>query len=206
MKNKKIIIVRHGETSYNQKHIVQGSGVDSSLNDLGRKQAQAFYDFYSKEPFDLLVTSGLKRTHETMAPFIEGGLNWIQTPDINEIGWGVHEGKAGTKEMIAAYKALIAAWSSGDFDAALEGGESARELATRLRRFFDWLVQRPESNILVCSHGRAMRCMIAILKGQHLREMEVVKHNNTGAYTVHYANEAFEVIQENDIRHLDHLE
>ncbi|MEM6877731.1 MAG: histidine phosphatase family protein, partial [Bacteroidota bacterium] len=31
-----VYIVRHGQTDYNLRGIVQGSGVDSSLNDTGR--------------------------------------------------------------------------------------------------------------------------------------------------------------------------
>ena len=32
-----IYIIRHGETDYNKAGMVQGSGIDSDLNDLGRK-------------------------------------------------------------------------------------------------------------------------------------------------------------------------
>lgn len=39
---KKIYIIRHGQTDFNLKGIVQGSGVDSSLNDFGVAQSRAF--------------------------------------------------------------------------------------------------------------------------------------------------------------------
>ena len=41
---KHIYLVRHGQTDFNLKGIVQGSGVDASINETGLKQAQAFYD------------------------------------------------------------------------------------------------------------------------------------------------------------------
>jgi len=41
---KTIYFIRHGETEYNKLGIVQGSGVDSELNENGRAQAQAFYN------------------------------------------------------------------------------------------------------------------------------------------------------------------
>ena len=43
---KEIYIIRHGETDYNRQGIVQGQGVDTSLNDLGRRQASAFFEHY----------------------------------------------------------------------------------------------------------------------------------------------------------------
>ena len=38
---KTIYLLRHGETRYNREGIVQGSGVDSELNQLGAEQARA---------------------------------------------------------------------------------------------------------------------------------------------------------------------
>lgn len=43
---KYIYILRHGETDYNRRGIVQGSGVDAELNEYGRLQAEAFFRYY----------------------------------------------------------------------------------------------------------------------------------------------------------------
>ena len=40
---KTIYLIRHGETDFNRQGIVQGSGVDSDLNELGLAQAEAFF-------------------------------------------------------------------------------------------------------------------------------------------------------------------
>jgi probable phosphoglycerate mutase len=39
---KDIYLIRHGETDYNRMGVVQGSGIDADLNELGQRQAQAF--------------------------------------------------------------------------------------------------------------------------------------------------------------------
>ncbi|MEO0777533.1 MAG: histidine phosphatase family protein [Bacteroidota bacterium] len=200
--HKEIYIIRHGETDFNRQRIVQGSGIDSSLNDLGHAQARAFHTFYQSVPFELVITSNLQRTHQTVAPFTEQGLIWEQTPWINEINWGVHEGKKSEPWMIEAYRSMIQEWGRGNFDARLREGESARELAQRLEQFVDHLRQRPEATILVCSHGRALRCLMCLLKGQHLREMESYAHSNTGLFKVRQDGDDFIVDLENDIRHL----
>lgn len=37
-----VYFIRHGETELNRLHIVQGSGMDSDLNNLGQAQSKAF--------------------------------------------------------------------------------------------------------------------------------------------------------------------
>lgn len=199
---KTIYFLRHGETDYNRRKIVQGSGVDSELNDWGHRQAQAFYDYYQNLPFEVVITSFLQRTHQTAHPFIAQGIPWEQNPDINEINWGVHEGRESEPWMIDAYKNLITEWKNENFTAALEGGESALSLARRSQRFIDGLRTRPEELLLVCSHGRALRCLMCCVKGQHLREMESYSHSNTGLFKVHFDGKEYQVELENDLRHL----
>jgi probable phosphoglycerate mutase len=203
--SKHVYIVRHGQTEYNRLGIVQGSGVDSSLNDIGKMQAQAFHEHYQAAGFDTVLTSTLKRTHETMSPFIEAGLPWEQFPEINEISWGMHEGQKSTPDMHVQYKEVTEAWEAGDFDARLEGAESAREMGDRLSRFVDMLNQRPEERILICSHGRSMRALMCILSGKSLREMNTFKHHNTGLYQAAYEQQQYTFLLENDIAHLEHL-
>lgn len=202
---KTVYIVRHGETDYNRLGIVQGQGVDSSLNETGRLQAQAFYDHYHQSGFEVVLTSKLKRTHETMAPFIKDGLRWEQFPEINEIDWGKHEGKKSTPDMHLQYKAMIESWESGDLHAKLEGAESAADLGQRLSDFVHALSQRPEERILVCSHGRAMRALMCLLRQQPLMQMNTYKHSNTGLYKAAYSGIEYEFLLENDLTHLDQL-
>ena len=198
----KIYFIRHGETDFNKKRIIQGSGVDSSLNETGRTQARAFYESYKNVPFDKVITSTLKRTAETVRPFLDSGLNWEKNADINEMNWGVHEGQPGSEEMKVLYQNMIAAWGADDFDHRLEKGESARELAVRIQRFLDSLKSRTEKTLLVCSHGRAMRCIVSLMREQHLREMENVAHANTGLYLAELKDGKFSVLKENDTTHL----
>ena len=206
MQPKTIFIVRHGETDFNRQRIIQGSGVDSSINKTGKLQSQAFYDKYKTVGFDVVITSALRRTHETMEPFIQNGLPWEQFSEINEIGWGNHEGKKGTPELIEQYKEVIKQWQVGNYHASMESGESAHQMHSRLHSFVEHIKTRPEQTLLVCSHGRAMRCLMCILKSQHLREMENYHHANTGLYKVIYQNGQFEFELTNDTSHLDEID
>ncbi len=201
--DKHVFIVRHGETEFNRLGIVQGSGVDASLNETGRLQTQAFYDHYHAHPFDLVLTSTLKRTQETMQPFIAAGLPWEQHATINEICWGKHEGQKSTPEMHKQYKEVTEAWEQGHLDARLEGAESAEDMRARLSEFVRHLNERPEANILVCSHGRAMRALMCLLREQPLQQMNTYKHANTGLYKAAYQQQRYTFLLENDLRHLE---
>lgn len=202
--NKRIYILRHGETDLNRQRIVQGSGVDAVLNELGQRQARAFFHKYREVPFEVVITSALQRTHQTVAPFLEQGLPWEQYTELNEMGWGRYEGQGSSQEMKAEYRHTIEQWGVGNLRASLGNGESAAELSARLIRFVEYLKVRPEKTLLVCSHGRAMRCLMCILKGLPLGQMENFQHSNTGLYLVNLHRNTFEFELENDTIHLEY--
>jgi uncharacterized phosphatase len=63
--NKTVIcIVRHGETDWNAQGRLQGRE-DIELNDAGREQAHKMADWLSRETWDAVVSSPLKRAVET---------------------------------------------------------------------------------------------------------------------------------------------
>ncbi|MEM1358908.1 MAG: histidine phosphatase family protein [Bacteroidota bacterium] len=196
-------IVRHGQTDYNLQGIVQGSGVDSSLNATGREQGSLLYDKYREVPFEVVLTSALQRTQQTVASFIESGISWEQHPDINEMGWGSHEGKKGTPESIEEYKRIRDGWGLGEIDGRIGGGESARELGHRVQRFIDHLPERKESLLLICSHGRAMCGLVTLMMGRPIHEMNDLTHNNTGVWRASLRdNGLWEFDLKNDLSHL----
>ena len=52
MLTKTIYLIRHGETEFNRMGIVQGSGIDSDLNETGILQARAFFETYRHITFN----------------------------------------------------------------------------------------------------------------------------------------------------------
>lgn len=203
MAPKKIYLIRHGETDYNRRRIVQGSGVDTSLNELGRQQAAAFYQHYQHVPFEVVLTSRLKRTHETVAPFLmEKKLPWEQFAEINEMNWGRHEGTAYDPALHRYFQEVMDAWDAGNYHVPFADGESALTLAERMQPFVQLLRDRPEQHILVCSHGRALRCLLCLLQELPLSKMSAYAHSNTGLYLVEYDGIQFQLQQSNDTRHL----
>lgn len=183
--------------------IVQGSGIDTSLNDLGRTQARRFFQTYEEVPFDKVYTSALKRTAESVEDFIRVGVAHETLPELNEINWGRKEGKKITPESDAYYRYLIDEWARGNTALAIEGGESPDDVFRRLSHALDHiLASRDERNVLVCMHGRAMRIMLCRMLMRPLKFMDEYKHTNLGLYLLDYDGEGFVVELENDTGHL----
>jgi len=196
-------LLRHGQTDFNLKGIVQGSGVDSSLNDNGRKQSLAFFRAYRDYGFDEVYTSALKRTHETVHHFIEMGTSWKALKDLNEISWGKHEGQPITPEEDKYYQWMLRQWQLGDTSHKIDGGESPDEVAVRLKRGLETILLSPQKNILVCMHGRAMRVMLCLMLNYPLKSMDLFEHQNACVYELQFTGTMFHILKHNDAKHLN---
>ena len=206
MKSKNIYILRHGQTDFNKKGVVQGSGIDAPLNETGRKQARAFYETYKDIRFDNIYASFLQRTHQTVQPFVEGGYSIKKVRGFNEINWGVHEGKSITPESHNYYANITKRWSEGEVHLPIEGGESPLEVQERVKDAADKVLSNGDINVLICMHGRAMRILLATLLGYPLSDMDIFPHHNTGLYQLEYDGKSFEVIKFNEHSHLNGFE
>jgi len=202
---KTIYLIRHGETDFNRRGIVQGSGVDADLNEMGRAQAMAFFLAYQHVPFQKIYISGLKRTYQTAEPFIELGIPYEKLTGLNEISWGIMEGKAPGNLDNEYYRALIEAWESGRTDQPTEGGESPDQVAARQKEAIDVILSHPdEETVLVAMHGRAMRILLSWITNQPLSHMDQFEHSNVCLYKLLYDYESttFTITQANDTAHL----
>lgn len=203
---KKIYITRHGQTDFNKKGIVQGSGVDSNLNDTGRAQAKAFYQQYKDHPFDKLYVTALKRTHQSMQGFIDAGIETEALPELNEISWGIREGVPVDAEGNRYYLQMIKGWQEGKTDMAIEGGESPKQVAERLKRGMEKIMlATDEKEVLICMHGRSMRVLLTVLLNYPLNCMDLFEHKNLGLYVLEYTGSMFKLVSYNDVSHLGDL-
>ena len=202
---KQIYLIRHGETDYNRRGVVQGSGVDADLNDMGRAQAMAFFLAYQHVPFSKIYISGLKRTFQTAEPFIELGLPYEKLTGLNEISWGVMEGKVPGNLDNEYYRRLIEAWASGNTALATDGGESPEQVVARQKVAIKQILSHPdEETILITMHGRAMRILLCWLTNQPLSRMDHFEHSNLCLYKLQYDYDSatFTIELSNDTAHL----
>lgn len=201
---KAIYIIRHGETEYNKKGIIQGSGIDSDLNATGILQSQLFYRAYHHINFNKIYTSKLKRTIQSVAPFTQKGVPIESLEELNEINWGIFEGKVSTPEAQKAYDRIINEWQNGLLDRQIEGGESPKQINKRQKVGLEKIMNNVEEDtILIAMHGRALKCFLCLLTDTPLEQMENFKHHNLCLYHIEYSHEkGFEIVVENSLEHL----
>lgn len=196
-------MVRHGQTDYNKKGIIQGSGIDASLNETGQRQAISFFDAYRHIPFEKIYISTLRRTQESVQAFIDLGIPYEKLPGLNEINWGVAEGTAFASGNDHEYMKLVDQWKAGNVDQKVEGGESPREALTRLVKAFRYILSNEDENtVLVCMHGRVIRILLTWVNNMSLSQMDSFMHDNLGLYLLNYDGKKFGVENMNDISHL----
>jgi broad specificity phosphatase PhoE len=201
--SKTIHLIRHGETDFNQQGIIQGSGVDSDLNDKGRSQSEKFFNAYNKTPYSRIYTSELKRAIQSVDLFIRKGIPHTPHSGLNEINWGIMEGKPSSEERSLFYNNIIEKWKNGELDIAVENGETPKALFEKQKKALEYIMQQEnEEMILISMHGRAMRCFLCLLTNTPLKEMEQWEHTNLCLYELKYNGEYFDVIRACDVEHL----
>ena len=182
MSSKKIYVVRHGQTDYNLKGVVQGSGINAPINQNGEKQAEAFYENFKHIPFDKIYYSGLIRTKQSVERFIQGDIPHESIPELNEISWGNYEGLPMDHQENEYYHNMLKKWSEGELDHKIIGGESPLDVSQRLEKGMERILQNGGQNILVCMHGRAIRILMSTVLKYDLRFMDVFRHENLCCY------------------------
>ena len=196
MIERELYIIRHGQTDHNAKGIVQGKGVNLSLNDRGRKQARAFFEAYKDIPFEIVYSSTLLRAQETIKDFVQLGIPHQIFSELDEISWGELEGTHATMESDATFQNLIKKWKEGDIHAKpAPSGESPFDLQERQKRFLKHLLATRHKKILIATHGRFIRAFLCTLTGRPLSEMETFTHSNLCLYKVNQMSNGEFVIE-----------
>ncbi|KAJ4801695.1 Phosphoglycerate mutase family protein [Rhynchospora pubera] len=155
-----IVVVRHGETTWNASRILQGQ-LDSVLNEIGRQQAAAVANHLSKEPkFNAIYSSDLKRAADT-AQIIANqcGLKEVILDEaLRERHLGDLQGLTivdAQKMKPSAYKAFLAHKRDQEIPGA---GESLDQLHERCVSSFRKIAsQHKGERVIVVSHGGFIR-------------------------------------------------
>lgn len=203
MNRKKIYLLRHGQTDFNLRGVVQGSGIDAPINATGQAQASAFFESYKNIAFDQLYHTALIRTKQSIQQFIDQGIPTLALPELNEISWGDYEGTPMTPDENEYYQHMIHQWQQGNLDYSIAGGESPNKVAVRMQRGINIILNGPGENILVCMHGRAMRIFLSLILNFDLRNMDQFEHRNLCLYILEQLPDGTFVVRKfNDQEHL----
>jgi broad specificity phosphatase PhoE len=160
-----LILLRHGETTWNRLGIVQGHDDGATLTDKGRQQVRQVLDELRDERVDQVISSDLNRALETAEIVARAlGLPHSVDPAIRERSFGVLEGGA-VNAATPALTGVDGTWVINE-SARPQGGESLEDLYRRTAAFVDRVaIDFAGRRVLVVTHGGAIRTMRAYCEG-----------------------------------------
>ncbi|SRR5713226_133545 len=153
MQRAQVIVVRHGETTWNMERKFQGH-LDSELTAKGISQAQAIAERLVNHSFSALYSSDLGRATQT-AQIISAatGRTVVSDPRLRERNLGVFQGLT-SEEIKAKYPGEYESYRSRDPDYIVPEGESLHRQVERNIACFEELAQRHcAESIVVVTHG-----------------------------------------------------
>lgn len=158
---KKILLVRHGTTDYNETDRLQGRS-DNPLNGKGRGEIERLAARLIGEPIEAVFSSPLKRAMETAA-IINRRHNRPLTviAEFSEIDLGDWEGLIYSK-VREQFPEIHQRWIS-DPDFPIPGGESFSAVCSRTRIGLEKVLQNGQQNILITGHASVNRAILGNL-------------------------------------------
>eukprot|EP00510_Aplanochytrium_minuta_P003479 CAMPEP_0184014822 /NCGR_PEP_ID=MMETSP0954-20121128/5926_1 /TAXON_ID=627963 /ORGANISM="Aplanochytrium sp, Strain PBS07" /LENGTH=228 /DNA_ID=CAMNT_0026295453 /DNA_START=259 /DNA_END=945 /DNA_ORIENTATION=- len=166
-----LYVVRHGETDWNRKHIMQGQ-TDIELNEHGLKQAASCHLYFeSIEGINRVYTSDLSRAKQTGEILAKEKAIPVATDSrLRELSLGCFEGHTYA-DIKKIYPVEFSNWRSVTGYKVPEGkhgrkGENQEEFKSRIISVFSDLAKAHmgESIVVVC-HGGVLREMVSSLMG-----------------------------------------
>ncbi|MDT0318320.1 histidine phosphatase family protein [Streptomyces millisiae] len=157
----RLLLIRHGQTPSNLKHLLDTAVPGPALTPLGQQQAAALPEALAAEEIGALYASTLIRTQLTAAPLAERtGLEVRVRDGIRELSAGDLEMR-GDDQAIETYLTTAFAWSAGDTTRRMPGGENGVEALGRFDAVVAEAAGTGAETVALVSHGAAIRTWVA---------------------------------------------
>ena len=192
-------LIRHGQTIWNAEGRAQGQ-LDSSLSELGVKQAERLRKRLKHETFDAVYSSDSGRAVQT-ANIALPGADLVLEPRLREISFGVLEGK--TQAERSAEDCQIWDYILEDrFARAPTGGETWQE---HIERVGSWLEALSHSGkVAAFTHGGSVRAAVFYLIGHHSAGKNWhFRFGNTSISRFRLSPKSHDILSLNDTAHLE---
>ncbi|MEO1001494.1 MAG: histidine phosphatase family protein [Cyanobacteria bacterium J06638_7] len=175
----RIVLVRHGLSSFNVEQRIQGRDDLSALTEEGVEQARAAGAALASVPFDAAYSSPMQRARDTARHLLDvhpGELSPGLEDDLLEIDLAPWSGLL-RRELRDRYPGEEATWRTAPHTLELERRDGSRyrplpELMEQAARFRALLLQRhraalagEDQSVLVVAHNAILRCLVLTLLG-----------------------------------------
>ena len=164
-----IYIVRHGETFWNEKKLLQGS-TDIELNENGKKLAVLTGEALKDTRIDRIYASPLKRAYET-ACLIRGDrdIPIIKNDLIREMNFGDYEGQNASELLKDESQSFKYFFKRPELYTPTANGETLEHLCERAGRFMETVIEPLADDpsmerVMIVAHGAINKAMMMHVK------------------------------------------
>ncbi|MFD7845153.1 histidine phosphatase family protein [Nocardia sp. NPDC059764] len=162
---RRLILLRHGQTEWNATDRMQGQ-TDTELSDIGRRQAKDCAPDMATNDLIAIVSSDLKRAHDTALAVAEcAAMPVVTDPRLRETNLGDWEGM-DHRQVDAQFPGARKAWRL-DARFTPPGGESKLEVGARslpvVQELFATREDWPGSSVMLVAHGGLIAALTAAL-------------------------------------------
>ncbi len=199
----RLVLIRHGETYWNEERRIQGGGSDIELNEVGMKQTVRLASFLKVESIDRVVSSPMKRAL-VMAQAIakEHKLPVEVKEGLREIEVGEFEGLP-LSSLSGSFSQLLMKWWEGGIR-KLPGGESFAELQKRCWGAVEPLLAGHDENgtVVVVGHYFVTLAIIFRVLGFPLEYLPRFRIDSGGISIIELADYGSRLVTFNDTSYL----
>jgi len=199
----RLLLVRHGVTTWNAQHRYQGH-TNVPLSEVGVRQAVALAERLSAEEIHTLYSSDLDRARTTARLIAQRhDLPVCLEPRLREIHFGAWEGLS-YQQIQERYAEEYKAWKADPMSVAPPGGETLAQVAERVRAVLDQLaVRHLNETVLITAHGGVLQVLLCLVLGLEPRGRWQFRLDNTSLSEVLLYEEGGVLTKLNDTVHLD---
>ncbi len=198
-----IYIVRHGETIWNAKKLLQGRA-DIELNENGRKLAGITGKVLDSMEFDYIFSSPLIRAYET-ACLIRGhrDIPIIRDERLRELSFGVYEGEDFSALLKDETNSFHNFFKQPELYVAPEGGETLEHLSARAGEFMQEKIEplaKECKRVMIVAHGALNKGIMTYVK-KHDTSMfwSGGLQKNCNVIIMNYYNGEYNIIEETKV-------
>ncbi|MFI6697752.1 histidine phosphatase family protein [Streptomyces sp. NPDC050509] len=187
----RLLLIRHGQTPSNLAGLLDTAAPGPGLTGTGERQAAALPAVLADEDIGALYVSTLVRTRLTAAPLAAArGLEIRVREGIRELAAGELEMR-GDEESVRRYLTTAFAWSAGETELRMPGGESGAEALARFDAVVAEAAATGAGTVALVSHGAAIRMWTAA-RAQNVEVDFAAAHAlaNTGVVALEGTSEA----------------
>lgn len=212
----RVIIVRHGQSSYNALKMIQGRCDESVLTEKGAADASKVGATLSGLSFDAVYSSPLqraKKTAEVILSYLQGPPKLQAVETLMEIDLPLWE-KLHKSEVKAQYPDDYLCWKERPHEFCMtipsDGGTKEHcpvlALYEQAKQFWqDILPRHPGGTILIVAHNGINRCLLASALGISPALYHSIQQSNCGINVLNFAGGLGDPVQLESLNQTSHM-